>query len=1088
MSHSRPPGQSSEDGAISRIIENREATMGVVVSCSVATALLELKARYWGENPTKEKMDSGLSECLASLRALPQTLPQYAAYKPDLDFIIEKTKEADSGLDQVSLYFPEVGQRTVKLPLREVLPLVWMATNDNPQFMHHYKKIEGESGKLAAAKEDFSKSRALTFLNCLRELRAGVCHHGVRNALVLTLNQTYAGIDILEDSLATIAYFLKGKINEGFWKIYQETEEGAKKDKLMSALFTWINMNNPREVLALIDPDQKLRKELHQLFISNHIDPNYVRLDDKVNEALDSLEFECDNSEELAILRMMNKIMRACEQEEESPQGKALIKTQEWIRKHCKDWKEIKFRNAVTTFYSFYFFHQALRMNQILLTLGGKGEETEKLLTAIQAYFQLLLQREKPPIVPSNIMKHLEALRLDLVRIKKDAMRAEIASFFALWEAAISEYNEEQIKKLYNLLLNEVFQSKILLTEEDIQAFNRSLREAETSGGHKELNSYEVNRFLLQAQIQKPQEWTAAFAAAFREVLAFVKNLPAESLNPNALKKSSYPKALLDQLSYRHALYLSVQPDAPPINQQNPYTWLLPLPGELQTTEEWLRISDVIEEEQRKAVYQRQAVMINRLLKKSLEKNLSVTYFTALLETVPSEHLTGFFKTLGLEILNTFFKPWELKRFLFSPEKASSYLEALGPAYLRSVIRDSSEFWNWERNLPSIEAVSHLLEILGLDHIKGLIKNDKDWIFIYERLTPKLQKALIQATDLAILQKEEIAQTIAPMSGASSSQLTLFHSISTEKGALAVHLELHKFLQHIVFDEREEAEAMVRANPQLLRMKTVVTNYSGQRIEQTAYQLALGADDNEMATMLVPYFEKIYLNDPRYQAKPEEAIKVGLAEKTYQEQEQFSDGLFEDKGKEAADEKALTDVLAAIDASDSNEACETALQTFRDYLNPKDEPIRKGKHFNIQLLIRAFELYSNENKYRERGGDGSRKNNLIWRKVIGYTQRCLPTCYAQAFAQGLYYIIENEEPLTHSLEFRFKQGHFFFPLRPSSGLGYEVAAGGGNMMDSGHSMGARRTRELLLSYVREKHLCCEELCSGLINHRRISVP
>ena len=69
----------------------------------------------------------------------------------------------------------------------------------------------------------------------------------------------------------------------------------------------------------------------------------------------------------------------------------------------------------------------------------------------------------------------------------------------------------------------------------------------------------------------------------------------------------------------------------------------------------------------------------------------------------------------------------------------------------------------------------------------------------------------------------------------------------------------------------------------------------------------------------------------------------------------------------------------------------------------------------------------------------SAKNMLFWRQVIGYIQRFLPACYAQAFSQGLYYIVENGEKLRRSLEFRYDPGVFIFPLDadPHFRLGYE---------------------------------------------------
>jgi anaerobic selenocysteine-containing dehydrogenase len=116
--------------------------------------------------------------------------------------------------------------------------------------------------------------------------------------------------------------------------------------------------------------------------------------------------------------------------------------------------------------------------------------------------------------------------------------------------------------------------------------------------------------------------------------------------------------------------------------------------------------------------------------------------------------------------------------------------------------------------------------------------------------------------------------------------------------------------------------------------------------------------------------------------------------------------------------------------------CANALQAFRDYLKPQGV-IKKGKHFNAELLVKAFEKYVSA-QYTAFGGTwNSPKNLLFWRQVIGYIERYLPASSAQAFCQGLYNVTEGGQSLNRDL--KLDGGVTFFPSVPSScsGLGFD---------------------------------------------------
>lgn len=272
---------------------------------------------------------------------------------------------------------------------------------------------------------------------------------------------------------------------------------------------------------------------------------------------------------------------------------------------------------------------------------------------------------------------------------------------------------------------------------------------------------------------------------------------------------------------------------------------------------------------------------------------------------------------------------------------------------------------------------------------------------------------------------------------------------------------VQQLLHYIVAPKPEEApealnkaEAIIKANPDLLleigEVETYAADLEGNHVwvSGTPLGLALAAEDHEMAVMIAKYLDEYF-----------------PGEKQRQHRAQFPNEEKEEKTEDfahTADGKALHTIVNAIGKA-SDRACEqvlnhereiaaddkeaqtllTELNAFREYIKPKGV-ITTGKHFNMQLLIKAFALY--DRKYVAFGHWDSHKNNLCWRKLIGYMQRFLPACYAQAFAQGIHYIVECGGKLRRSFEFRYGGGSYF-PLDsdPNFRLGYNYAAARGNL-------------------------------------------
>jgi len=265
-----------------------------------------------------------------------------------------------------------------------------------------------------------------------------------------------------------------------------------------------------------------------------------------------------------------------------------------------------------------------------------------------------------------------------------------------------------------------------------------------------------------------------------------------------------------------------------------------------------------------------------------------------------------------------------------------------------------------------------------------------------------------------------------------------FYTNTLTKPALAKKAA-KKLLIHVVRGEEAEAKKMLEANPQLLLERGLVTDYSGRQIEGTAFALALGAEDIEMCEMITPYFNRLTDQDG-------ETERLKQYQAQFPEQEEKKEEKDEVKREDTPDIVMLKQLMQTISISNTDEECEPALAAFREFLKPKGV-IKTGKHFNANLLLKAFQLY--DENYMDFGHWNSRKNNLCWRKVVGYIQRFLPACYAQAFCQGLYGLVERGDKLKRSLNFLYDPGIFFFPLS-SSGVGYEYAVRAPEVSFRGH--------------------------------------
>ncbi|MCX7125631.1 MAG: hypothetical protein NTU49_07795, partial [Gammaproteobacteria bacterium] len=253
-------------------------------------------------------------------------------------------------------------------------------------------------------------------------------------------------------------------------------------------------------------------------------------------------------------------------------------------------------------------------------------------------------------------------------------------------------------------------------------------------------------------------------------------------------------------------------------------------------------------------------------------------------------------------------------------------------------------------------------------------------------------------------------------------------------------------LQQVVYGNENAVKAeleAVKSNPTqlsaLLSDTGTVKDYSDRTITgMTLLQAAAAAGDVDMCLML-----KNYMSSEEFSTQLAEIFLEGIeAHESEQQRNTFNfDAIL------AAIREANTpDLDAALNKTDNGSALCRALEEFRRQFT---EISNREKIFNPQHLLRAFEVYNALWDQCERDGNDRdyKKRDLFWRQIIGYTQRFMPACYAQAFSQGLYYLVKVDQPdswrpeaFKRDLKLRCDNFSYFpLPLDSRSGLGFDFA-------------------------------------------------
>lgn len=285
---------------------------------------------------------------------------------------------------------------------------------------------------------------------------------------------------------------------------------------------------------------------------------------------------------------------------------------------------------------------------------------------------------------------------------------------------------------------------------------------------------------------------------------------------------------------------------------------------------------------------------------------------------------------------------------------------------------------------------------------------------------------------------------------------------------------LNTLLKYVAYGQPEQVKALLDKHPELLLEKGNVVDPAGNTIlGVSAYECALGAGDHEMVAIIREYFDK-FEGGIEARIEQEKHYQDAIDNMLKQPAFDFSElmQIILDAPKEDITEelKNENDFKANYDGKIHPQYKKTlrqALEEFRQYFSPKE--IKNGEmHFNYANLQKAFDLYNEKFDALGKASNGNwDKRDLFWRQVIGYIQRGLPACDRQAFAGGLYRLVEEQKPLKR--RFKFKYNDIDFPITSGdlsrSGLGYEYPGRGAGWWAPGWSF--------FETYVKQKQQTCK---------------
>lgn len=465
------------------------------------------------------------------------------------------------------------------------------------------------------------------------------------------------------------------------------------------------------------------------------------------------------------------------------------------------------------------------------------------------------------------------------------------------------------------------------------------------------------------------------------------------------------------------------------------------------------------------------------------QKNEITALYNALFESLTGVKgkLQGQFNPEHCEIYKTIFKDTKVSIEAYQ-KQAAAY--GLGVTELDNAINSMNALYQ-----PSGQSIAKLDTYIQ-HHII-----DPVWNFQYHQVEHPGQKPLsIEQTTFPIAElPKDIANYVTALASQPAITVHLSRVNRPFYGLFQPEIGKHEAKETAecaIYPTQENVEQLkiwLKECPSLVLHPVIVKNRHGMVIKGTIYQIALHEGDNELIDDVIkPAFERL----------PNVLETMEAQRKTW-----LPDGWMETEEKTCENAcKAIDDVFTAFNkASDpddvtelqqhpftitiNNQEANQALDVFREAIatlyQATGKAIESGRDPIIRLIERVIDRC--KENYDALGGYNTPRNNALMRAVYGYCQRFAPINFMQAFAMGIYHIVENKEKLIRSFEYRNWKGHYILPLDsdPIFRLGYEYFAGGIGVWKryaQGRGLGRRGYTKLFVNQ-KQLQLYSPALCS-----------
>lgn len=217
-------------------------------------------------------------------------------------------------------------------------------------------------------------------------------------------------------------------------------------------------------------------------------------------------------------------------------------------------------------------------------------------------------------------------------------------------------------------------------------------------------------------------------------------------------------------------------------------------------------------------------------------------------------------------------------------------------------------------------------------------------------------------------------------------------------------------LKYAAYARKEDVKALLvllDEDPSLLLQAGNVQTPGGDEVRRvTLYEFLLGAGDFELAGIVQSYFANID-NGEQERIRQYERYRPHI--ESMLTQKPYNLGPLIQLIKDATPEQVTA--LLNKDMTGEDDLC-TAIKKFRKDWAPK-VLTKPCMHYNYNSFKHALELLDLELNNLQKANNFD-KINLIKRLLIGFEMRRFPGIDRCVMAQGLYYVIEENEPLTRT--------------------------------------------------------------------------